>query len=51
MITDTAKAIEATKQLIAAVPFLGGQFVRERLPRSDGVGGLSDRKRRREPAY
>jgi len=24
MITDTAKAIEATKQLVAAVPFLGG---------------------------
>lgn len=25
MITDTAKAIEATKQLVAAVPFLGGR--------------------------
>jgi hypothetical protein len=50
MITDTAKAIEATKQLVAAV-LPRGQFFRERLPRSDGVGGLSDRERRREPTY
>lgn len=26
MITDTAKAIKATKELVAAVPFLGGSY-------------------------